>query len=102
MARARVTPGVTTTWHRVRETWERYLILSGTGVVEVGDLSPTPVAPGDVVLIPPGVRQRIGQIVQVPGTLALSIQQGCEVAVQHPLQVALGSSAWIGGKARLS
>jgi len=59
VARARVTPGVTTAWHRVRETWERYLILSGTGVVEVGDLMPTPVAPGDVVVIPSGVRQRI-------------------------------------------
>ncbi|HQJ31568.1 MAG TPA: hypothetical protein PLG18_10560, partial [Syntrophales bacterium] len=41
VARARVTPGVTTAWHRVRETWERYLILSGTGVAEVGDLMPT-------------------------------------------------------------
>ena len=59
VARARVTPGVTTAWHRVRETWERYLILSGTGVAAVGDLMPTPVAAGDVVVIPPGVRQRI-------------------------------------------
>ncbi len=59
VAWARVTPGVTTAWHRVRETWERYLILSGTGVAEVGDLMPTPVAAGDVVVIPPGVRQRI-------------------------------------------
>jgi len=27
--------------------------------VEVGNLAPTPVAPGAVVVIPPGVRQRI-------------------------------------------
>ncbi len=59
IARARVAPGVTTRWHRLRDTAERYCILSGRGVVEVGDLPPTPVGPGDVVHIPPGTRQRI-------------------------------------------
>jgi mannose-6-phosphate isomerase-like protein (cupin superfamily) len=59
IARARVAPGVTTHWHRVRGTAERYVILQGRGRVEVGDLSPQDVAPGDVVLIPPSIRQRI-------------------------------------------
>jgi mannose-6-phosphate isomerase-like protein (cupin superfamily) len=59
IARARVAPGVTTRWHRLVGTAERYVLLSGTGRVEVGDLAPQVVGPGDVVLIPPGCRQRI-------------------------------------------
>ena len=53
IARARVTPGKATCWHRVRGTVERYLILEGKGRVEVGRLRPREVNPGDVVLIPP-------------------------------------------------
>ncbi|TXH03236.1 MAG: cupin domain-containing protein [Nevskiaceae bacterium] len=59
IARARVLPGVTTRWHRLRDIAERYVILEGRGEVEVGDLAPQAVAAGDVVVIPPGVRQRI-------------------------------------------
>jgi quercetin dioxygenase-like cupin family protein len=59
LARARVEPGRTTAWHALDQTVERYLILEGRGIVEVGDLPPQDVAPGDVVIIPPGVRQRI-------------------------------------------
>jgi ketosteroid isomerase-like protein/quercetin dioxygenase-like cupin family protein len=59
IARARVAPGVTTRWHRVRDTAERYVILEGRGRVEVGELAPLEVGPGDVVLIPPSMRQRI-------------------------------------------
>jgi mannose-6-phosphate isomerase-like protein (cupin superfamily) len=59
IARARVRPGVTTRWHRVVGTTERYVLLSGAGKVEVGNLPAQTVAPGDVVLIPPGCRQRI-------------------------------------------
>jgi mannose-6-phosphate isomerase-like protein (cupin superfamily) len=59
IAKARVKPGVTTAWHRLRGTCERYVILEGQGRVEVGDLEPTRVGPGDVVLIPPMCRQRI-------------------------------------------
>lgn len=59
VARARVAPGVVTHAHRLRETAERYVILSGQGSVEVGTLPPREVGPGDVVLIPPGTRQRI-------------------------------------------
>lgn len=59
IARARVAPGVTTRWHRLAGTTERYVIIEGRGRVEVGDLPPRDVAAGDVVIIPPGVRQRI-------------------------------------------
>jgi len=59
IARARVTPGVTTRWHRLRGISERYVILEGRGRMEVGELPPTKVGPGDVVIIPPLCRQRI-------------------------------------------
>ena len=59
IAQARVLPGVTTRWHRLVGTAERYVILSGEGLMEVGDLPPEQVRPGDVVLIPPLCRQRI-------------------------------------------
>lgn len=62
IARARVEPGVTTRWHRVVDTLERYVILDGTGRVEVGDLPPQEVQAGDVVLIPPSLRQRIANV----------------------------------------
>jgi len=65
IARARVAPGVTTRWHRVKDTAERYVILEGRGRVEVGELAPQEVGPGDVVLIPPSVRQRIANIGEV-------------------------------------
>ena len=60
IARARVVPGVTTRLHRLSGTCERYVILSGEGVVEVEGLAPRPVRPGDVVFIPAGRGQRIG------------------------------------------
>ncbi len=59
IARARVEPGVCTHWHRLRGTAERYVILEGDAEVEVGDSAPRHVGPGDVVLIPPMIRQRI-------------------------------------------
>ncbi|MFO1413163.1 MAG: cupin domain-containing protein [Burkholderiales bacterium] len=62
IAQARVRPGVVTRWHRLRGTVERYVILAGRGRVEVGDLPPTDVGPGDVVLIPADVRQRIANM----------------------------------------
>lgn len=54
-----VEPGVTTRWHRLVGTSERYVILAGQGVVEIADLPPQVVGPRDVVIIPPGCRQRI-------------------------------------------
>lgn len=59
IARVRVTPGVTTRWHCVHATTERYVIQSGQGLIEVGELPPQAVGPGDVVVIPPSCRQRI-------------------------------------------
>jgi mannose-6-phosphate isomerase-like protein (cupin superfamily) len=62
IARARVPEGVTTRWHSVKDTAERYVILEGRGRAEVGDLPPREVGPGDVVRIPPSCRQRIANI----------------------------------------
>lgn len=59
IARARVEPGVTTRWHRLANTIERYCILSGIGIVEIGVSFPMKVCAGDVVIIPPMERQRI-------------------------------------------
>ena len=59
IARARVAPGATTRWHRLKGATERYVLIAGEGSVEVGDLPRQRVGPGDVVLIPPGCRQRI-------------------------------------------
>jgi len=62
IARARVGPGVTTRWHRVVDTIERYVIVAGTGRVEIGDLAPRTIEVGDVAVIPAGRRQRITNI----------------------------------------
>jgi mannose-6-phosphate isomerase-like protein (cupin superfamily) len=62
IARARVAPDVTTRWHRLKRTAERYYIVSGRGRVEVGKLQPQEVSAGDIVLIPPMCRQRIANI----------------------------------------
>lgn len=61
IARARVTPGTTTRWHALDGVWERYVVLEGRGHVEVDELA-AEVAPGDVVVIPPGSRQRIRNV----------------------------------------
>ena len=62
IARARVQAGVATRWHRLLGIAERYVILEGTGLVEVGELAPQEVKNGDVVIIPPKCRQRITNI----------------------------------------
>ena len=62
IARARVEPGVTTRWHHVADSVERYVILDGVGRMEIGDLPPHEVQAGDVVMIPPSVRQRIANV----------------------------------------
>lgn len=59
IARARVPAGGATRRHRLTGTTERYLILEGAGLAEIGDRQPFPVRPGDAVLIPPGTPQRI-------------------------------------------
>ena len=62
IAQARVPSGKTTRWHRLIGTTERYVILSGEGMVEIGNMVPQRVGPGDVVLIPPDCRQRITNV----------------------------------------
>ena len=59
IARARVEPGVTTRRHRLKGITERYFIISGIGLVEVGKQQPREVTTCDIVLIPPMCRQRI-------------------------------------------
>lgn len=59
IALAKVNPSVTTRKHRLHGITERYVILEGKGLVEVGDLPPQEVSYGDVVLIPPETPQRI-------------------------------------------
>lgn len=59
IARARVPAGVTTQRHRLKGIAERYVILEGEGWVEVGSEPGKMVGVGDVVVIPPGVNQRI-------------------------------------------
>lgn len=62
IARARVLPGVSTRWHRLRDIVERYVVLAGTGRVEVGELPAQEVRVGSVVLIPALCRQRITNV----------------------------------------
>lgn len=62
IARARLEPGMTTQWHQLKNTTERYVIQHGRGLVEVGDEAPQEVKSGDVVLIPAMTAQRIANI----------------------------------------
>lgn len=62
IARARLEPGKTTRWHYLNGTIERYVIVEGTGSVEIGNLDARQVTAGDVVIIPAGERQRISNI----------------------------------------
>lgn len=59
IARARLKAGITTRWHRLHGITERYVILDGQGLVELGDCPAHEVKAGDVVLIPPLCPQRI-------------------------------------------
>ncbi|MCF6282523.1 MAG: cupin domain-containing protein [Candidatus Polarisedimenticolaceae bacterium] len=62
IASARVAPGVTTAWHKLNGVTERYLTISGQAKVDIEGLEPTMLKPGDVVIIPPDVAQRITNI----------------------------------------
>lgn len=59
IARARVKAGVSTRLHRLAGVVERYVILSGTGSVEVDDQPAQTVSVGNVVIIPPLCAQKI-------------------------------------------
>jgi len=58
IAQARVPADGITAWHCVKDTEERYVILEGSGLAEVGK-DAFEVTTGDVVVIPAGVPQRI-------------------------------------------
>jgi mannose-6-phosphate isomerase-like protein (cupin superfamily) len=58
LAECRVPPGTTTQLHRLSVA-EWYIIRTGEGLMEVAGGEPCPVAPGDVVAIPPQAAQRI-------------------------------------------
>lgn len=62
IARARVEPGVATKLHYLEGIHERYLIVSGKGSVMIGDLPPTEVGAGDIVVIPKNTSQSITNI----------------------------------------
>ena len=59
IARATVKPAVTTVPHHLIDVQEIYIIVSGQGRVTVGELEPTNVGVGDVVVIPPMTSQKI-------------------------------------------
>jgi mannose-6-phosphate isomerase-like protein (cupin superfamily) len=58
VALARVPAGTRTRLHALEGITERHVILSGSGVAEVGGESAA-VAPGDIAVIPAGAAQRI-------------------------------------------
>jgi len=62
IARVRVDAGVTTKLHHLVNTIERYIILEGEAVVEVGNLPQQNLKQGDVVIIPPESKQRITNV----------------------------------------
>jgi mannose-6-phosphate isomerase-like protein (cupin superfamily) len=64
ISRARVPPGITTEWHKLKDTDERYVILFGCGRVEIGGNFSTNVQVGDVVRIPANIHQRVTNIGQ--------------------------------------
>ena len=85
IAQARVKPGVTTCWHRLKGIDERYFILKGKGVVEVGDLPPQEVEVGDVVIIPSMCRQIIKNLGQDDLVfLAICTPRFTDNAYYHP------------------
>jgi len=59
IVRARVEKGQRTKWHYLENTTERYVILAGCGLVEVGTEEPCDITTGDVVIVPANTRQRI-------------------------------------------
>ncbi len=60
IARATVKPGVTTKAHKLQQgVQEIYIITSGEGTVIIGDMAPTKVTVGDVVVIPPLTSQKV-------------------------------------------
>jgi len=85
IARARVSPGTRTAWHKLDGIVERYIIATGSGIVEIGDFLCCNVAPGDVVRIPENTRQRICNT----GTVDLIFYAVCTPAFTSGSYIAL-------------
>ncbi|MDP6417068.1 MAG: cupin domain-containing protein [Gammaproteobacteria bacterium] len=79
IAQARVETGQQTRWHWLNDTFERYVILQGEGLVEVGAEEPTEVQAGNIIIIPPQTRQRIKNI----GTTDLKFLAICTPRFSH-------------------
>ena len=62
VSQAKVKPNVATVSHRLKDTDEKYYILSGTGKMEVGGKVIGNVQQGDMVIIPKDTYQRITNI----------------------------------------
>ena len=58
LAIARVEPGVTTQLHSLTGSTETYIVIEGSGLMEVNG-NQFNIAVGDQVVIPPGVSQRV-------------------------------------------
>ena len=85
IARARVEPGVTTAWHKLKGIEERYIIVSGKAKAEIGELEPVDVSEGDIVRIPAGTRQRISNT----GNADLIFYAVCSPRFQRKLYLSL-------------
>jgi len=59
ISKARVEPGITTELHRLKDTDEKYYILSGEGEMQINGKISGNVKSGDLVLIPKNVSQCI-------------------------------------------
>ena len=60
IARATIKPGVTTKAHHLKDgVQEIYIITNGKGTIKIGNLAPTEVTIGDVVVIPPLTSQKV-------------------------------------------
>ena len=64
IAKAKVKPGVTTALHYLDGVDEKYIIISGKGIMEIEGLPLAEVSPGDVVVIPANSTQRITNVGQ--------------------------------------
>jgi mannose-6-phosphate isomerase-like protein (cupin superfamily) len=62
IARATIKPKETTHAHHLKAEKEIYIITEGVGKVAIGNLPPTKVEKGDVVVIPAGVSQKVTNI----------------------------------------
>ena len=62
IAQARVKPGITTLAHHLIGVNEIYLITSGEGQVDIGELKTTKVTSGDLIVVPAGCSQRISNV----------------------------------------